>query len=176
MTEIDMSRWSDADRAAYAAAKEALQIAQDVAEADEAQAEAARVSPAALISQMAAERERIERERQMRVWSTQGEAELAKARKKHGADKASLLLTIRGPIVLRAATSKEADILDMRLASLNELDRLKAWRDFTADLVEYPSRDEFLKTMDEFPGTWPIVAAERDALQNAVREEAQKKG
>ena len=45
-----------------------------------------------------------------------------------------------------------------------------------SDLVVFPDREAFMAIMAEFGGTWPTIAAVRDALTTATRRAVAKKG
>lgn len=175
--KIDTTGWSTAD-------VQALRDAQAELEREEAKlaahkdAEAAyKSSPAYALAQIRerAEAARVEREEAERA--KLGAEELAKAQAAHGKDKVALIPTLRGPIVLRAPTDKEAVAQDLRVDALpNPQDRPAAWRDYTASLVVFPSREAFMAIMTEFPGSWPIIAEVRDTLSIAMRAETAKKG
>jgi len=175
--KIDTKGWSATDIAALEAATEELELLQALLEAERTAEAARRASPAYILAGLREQAELARAEREEAERAVLGEAELAKARAKHGRDKVALIPTLRGPIVLRAASQEELDKHDLRTEGLQTAaDRQKAWRSFTADLVEHPAREPFLAIMTEFAGTWPIVAEVRDALTIAVRAETGKKG
>jgi hypothetical protein len=174
---IDTKGWSEADKQALAAAEAELSAAESRLAEREAAEQAQKNSPAAVLAKLKEDKERAERAVAERAQRDLGEVELAKAIARFGSEKAALLMTRRGPIVLRAATQAEVDDIGLRADGLpSELEKVKAWRAFTADMVVYPPRAEFVALMAEFPGTWPSVIAARDALTDAASAEAAKKG
>jgi DNA gyrase/topoisomerase IV subunit B len=175
--KVDTTGWSEKDIEALEAAQEELALQDAQLEAQRTAEAARRKSSAFILAELKEKAELARAERQEAERAALGEAELAKARAKHGRDKAALIPTLRGPIVLRAATQDELDRNDLRIEGLQTAaDRQKVWRSYAADLVEYPAREVFLAIMTEFPGTWPIVAEVRDTLAIAVRGETAKKG
>jgi hypothetical protein len=175
--KIDTTGWSAEDVQALQNAQEVLEREETKLAAHKAAEEAYKASPAFMLQQIRerAEAARVEREEAERA--KLGAEELAKAQAVHGKDKVALIPTLRGPIVLRAPTDKEAVAQDLRVDALpNPQDRPAAWRDYTAGLVVFPSREAFQAIMAEFPGSWPIVAEVRDSLSIAMRAETAKKG
>lgn len=145
--------------------------------AHEAENERWRASPEYLIQRLREEAEEARVKRENAERQKEMDLALIMAQKEHGADKVAGVLTLRGPILLRAPTGEESDAHDLRLAKLPPDDHEPVWRDYLADHVIYPpNRDAYQRIVDEFPGTRPLLSSLLSTLSSAAREATAKKG
>lgn len=132
-------------------------------------------SPSAIVSkkreelaQKRAQREQVEKD-------LAEDAVFAELMVKHGG-RIKRVRTVEGSVGLRAMLQVEADASSVRADAMqSELDKLKVYRDATANTVVYPSVEEFKRLMGKYPGLWTDIFKARDELVSGRREDEAKK-
>lgn len=175
--QTDMGSWTAEQKAAYDAALSAATLEEGKLKAHNDAETRRHTSPEYLIQQLRERAEEAKEKREAEERRLLGERLYAQAQTQYGKDLVALIPTMRGPVIMRAATAKETATTDLEVDALtNPADQDVVWRRHTADLIVHPKPDDFAKIMDEFPGTWGILRATRIELSLATREAAVKKG
>lgn len=165
--------WTPAECEAYA--ELVANLAQEAARAAALQAPAA-TGAAAVLEAKRAELEQQREANAERERQATDEAAWRDAVKKHGRKKVRRIPTVRGLVVMRTMTEKEAEQLERRAMApgLSDKDGVELHKDFAVKCVEYPSPDQARAIATEFPLLWGTLIRTRDELAKGLAEDLGK--